>query len=153
MFTKSDYFAKALCFIMLLLVSSSILAQNRITGKIINQTDNQPVVGATVALKGTSTATQTDGEGAFSITAPPNSTLVVTFVGFDTREIRVGNQTSLSIGLTSATANLNEVVVTGYTAQRKKEITGAVSVIKPADLTKVASQTVLGQIEGRASGV
>src|SRR5215218_8066662 len=154
MFTKSDYFAKAFCFVMLLLVGSSILAQNRITGKITNQADNQPVVGATVQVKGTTTATQSGPDGSFSITAPSqNSTLVITFVGFDTREIRVGNQTSLSIGLTSSTANLNEVVVTGYTAQKKKEITGAVSVIKPGDLTKVASQTVLKQLEGRASGV
>jgi TonB-dependent starch-binding outer membrane protein SusC len=154
MFTKSDYLSKAFCFVMLLLVSSSILAQNRVTGKITNQADNQPVIGATVTVKGTTTATQTGTDGSFVITAPsPNSTLVITYVGFDTREIRLGNQTSLSIGLTSSTANLNEVVVTGYTAQKKKEITGAVSVIRPGDLTKVSSQTVLKQLEGRASGV
>ena len=154
MFTKSDYLVKALCFVMLLLVSSSLLAQNRITGKVINETDNQPVVGATVQVRGTNTATQTDAEGSFAITVPStNSVLVISFVGFEQREIRVGNQTNVSVSLTSIASNLNEVVVTGYTAQRKKELTGAVSVIKTADLTKVAAQSFTKQLEGRASGV
>lgn len=154
MFTKNDFLTKALCFVLLLLVSSSIYAQNRITGKVINQADNQPVIGATVQVRGTTTATQTGADGSFSIAVPSaNSVLVISFVGFEQREIRVGNQTDLSVSLTSIASNLNEVVVTGYTAQRKKELTGAVSVIKPGDLTKVASQSFTGQLEGRASGV
>ena len=134
MFTKNDFLTKALCFVLLLLVSSSIYAQNRITGKVINQADNQPVIGATVQVRGTTTATQTGADGSFSIAVPSaNSVLVISFVGFEQREIRVGNQTDLSVSLTSIASNLNEVVVTGYTAQRKKELTGAVSVIKPGD--------------------
>ena len=77
MFTKHAYFVKAICFVMLLSVSSSILAQNRITGKITNQADNQPIVGATVQEKGTTNATQTGADGAFAITAASNGTLVI----------------------------------------------------------------------------
>jgi len=74
MFTKNAYFIKAFCFIMLLSVSSSIFAQNRVTGKVTNQADNQPVAGATVQEKGTNNATQTGTDGTFAITAPGNGT-------------------------------------------------------------------------------
>jgi hypothetical protein len=121
MFTKSDYLSKAFCFVMLLLVSSSILAQNRITGKITNQSDNQPIVGATVQVKGTTTATQSGTDGSFAITSSTaNPVLVISFVGFEPKEIRVGNQTDISVSLSASTSNLNEEVVTGYTAQKKK---------------------------------
>ena len=154
MFTKSDYLPKAFCFVMLLLMSSSIFAQNRITGKITNQSDNQPIVGATVQVKGTTTATQSGTDGSFAITSSTaNPVLVISFVGFEPKEVRVGNQTDLSVSLSASTSNLNEVVVTGYTAQKKKELTGAVSVVKTQDLTKVASSSFLGQLEGRASGL
>ena len=89
MFTKSDFLAKALCFIMLLLVSSSIFAQKQVTGKITDA-NNQPVIGATVIVKGSNMATQTNNDGSFSISVPnDNAVLVVSSIGFDTQEISV----------------------------------------------------------------
>src|SRR5215213_10537591 len=98
MFTKS-YFAKALCFVMLLLVGSSIMAQTKITGKITNQADNQPVVGATVQEKGTTNATQTGTDGSFAITAANNGTLVITGVGYTSQEVSINGRSDISIAM------------------------------------------------------
>ena len=139
MFTKSDFLAKALCFIMLLLVSSSIFAQKQVTGKITDA-NNQPVIGATVIVKGSNMATQTNNDGSFSISVPnDNAVLVVSSIGFDTQEISVAGQSNLTIGMRAATSSLNEVVVTGYTTQRKKDIIGGCVGSKYQRFTKYPS--------------
>src|SRR5690242_3632380 len=99
MFTKSYGYSKAICFLLLLLVSSSIFAQTRITGKVTNGADNQPIVGATVQEKGTTNATQTNNEGAFTITAANNSSLVITVVGYASQEVAVNGRSNISVGL------------------------------------------------------
>lgn len=153
MFTKSDFLAKALCFIMLLLVSSSIFAQKQVTGKITDA-NNQPVIGATVIVKGSNMATQTNNDGSFSISVPnDNAVLVVSSIGFDTQEISVAGQSNLTIGMRAATSSLNEVVVTGYTTQRKKDIIGAVSVVNTKDLQSTPAANLAVQLQGRAPGV
>ncbi|MEJ7676669.1 MAG: carboxypeptidase-like regulatory domain-containing protein [Segetibacter sp.] len=147
-------FCKICFFILLLFATGNIYAQKRITGKIINPETSQPISGATVQVKGTSTGTQTTADGSFAIsTSETNPTLVVSSVGFERQEIPVRNQNNLTVSLQSTAASLSEVVVTGYTAQRKKEITGAVAVVKTGELTKVASPSFQQQLEGRASGV
>lgn len=154
MFKKSDCFPKLVFLILLLFASSSLFAQKRITGKVINSDNREPVSGATVQIKGSTAGTQTIADGSFAIsTTEVNPILVVSFVGFEPQEVPVKNQNFVAIYLISTTTNLNEVVVTGYTAQRKKELTGAVSVIKPGDLTKVAAPSFSQQLEGRASGI
>lgn len=151
---KNNCLAKLLCFTLLLLVSGSVLAQRTVSGRVVNAENNAPVAGATVQVKGSNTATQTGPDGSFQIVATTaNPTLVISSVGFETQELSVGNQNSLNVSLRLSAAGLTEIVVTGYTAQRKRELTGAVSVIKPSELTKVATQSVAGQLEGRAAGV
>ena len=75
------------------------------------------------------------------------------FVGFEQREIAVGNQNSLNVSLAASTSNLNEVVVTGYTTQRKKDIIGAVSVVSANDLKATPASNLAVQLQGRAAGV
>src|SRR5688572_19015147 len=135
-----------------LFIVISATAQKQVTGVIKSSTG--PVVGATVVVKNSTVATQTDNSGRFSINVPADrSVLVVSFIGLETTEVDVSKQSEVDVTLASVISTLNEVVVTGYTAQKKKEITGAVSVIKPSELTKVAAPSFLQQIEGRASGV
>ncbi len=151
---KNNCFAKLVLLVLLLVANSSVFAQKQITGKIVNQQTSEPVGGATVQVKGSSTATLTAADGRFSLsTSVSNPTLVVSYVGFENQEIAVNNQTNLLVSLKPSTANLSEVIVTGYTAQKKKEITGAVSVVKTEELTKVASPSFQQQLEGRASGI
>ena len=125
-----------------------------ITGKVVND-KGEPMVGVTVAVKGTKIATTTAEDGSFKIAAPnDNSVLVFTNVGFERMELPLNGKTSvISVSMRTATSSLNEVIVTGYSSQRKKDITGAVSVVKVSDLLTTPSPNVTSQLQGRASGV
>ena len=139
--------------VCLVFLTTIAFAQKTVSGKITDAA-NQPVVGATVSVKGTNNATQTSSEGTFSISVPSNnSVLVISSVGFETQEIPVGTQSSVNISMSNTTANLNEVVVTGYATQQRRSITGAVATVKGAQLAAVQSGNVEQQLQGRASGV
>ena len=140
---------------LLLVSTGTAQAQKAVSGKIINKTDNQPVPGATVQLKGTKVLAQSGVDGNFSITLPNNSgTLVITAIGFQSIEVPVTAGTPAGdITLTASTSTLNDVVVTGYTTQRKKDITGSVSVVNVADLKSVPSGSTESLLQGQASGV
>jgi TonB-dependent starch-binding outer membrane protein SusC len=145
--------AKLICSLSLfLLLSHSVLAQKVVTGVVKDNT--VPLAGATIVVKGTNVFTQSGVNGAFTITVPEGrNILVISFINFETQEIDVASRALVDVTLQVSRNTLDEVYVTGYTAQKKKEITGAVSVVKPGDLTKVASPSFLGQIEGRAAGI
>ena len=152
--TKVNLFVKGsfLTFLSFFL-SLFAIAQQTISGKI-NGSNGQPLSGATVSVKGTSVATSTTPEGLFSITLPAKKNiLLVTNVGYEPVEVNAAGKTFLDITVLTQKNDLNEVIVTGYTAQKKKDLTGAVSVIKTADLTKVSAPSFAQQLEGRASGV
>lgn len=129
-------------------------AQTRtVTGKVLSE-DNKPISGATVAVKGTELATQTNESGNFSINVPAGrNVLTISTVGYQARDITLGNSGVVSITLTSTSAALNEIVVTGYTAQRKKDITGAVAVVNVNNLKQVPGGTTESLLQGQASGV
>lgn len=141
--------------ILLLLFASYVYAQSPVTGKVINKTDNTPVPGATVQVKGTTVITQTGVDGSFSIQLPKSTgTLVISAVGFANLQVPVTAGTPAgTIGLTTSSTNLNEVVVTGYTAQRKRDITGSVSVVNVADAKATPASSTENLLQGQASGV
>lgn len=142
------------CLLLMVISQSPIFAQINITGKVTGGASSAPVAGASVILKGSTTGSQTDGEGNFSLTVPSNSSiLVISAVGYKTQEITVGGTTNFTILLVEGVDPLDEVVVTGYTSQRKKDITGAVSVVNAADLKSVPAANATSQLQGRASGV
>ncbi|RED47840.1 SusC/RagA family TonB-linked outer membrane protein [Seonamhaeicola aphaedonensis] len=114
--------------------------------------DGQPLPGATVLVKGTTTGTSTDFDGNFSINADANSTLVFSYVGYATKEVAVGNQTVINVVLEADNA-LDEVVVIGYGTQRKSDLTGSVSSVSAEDLTVVPVSRVDQALQGRATGV
>ncbi len=115
---------------------------------------NEPVSGASVVVKGSNTGTTTNDEGRFTISVPNDqSILTVSYVGSDAKEVAVKGQANLEIALGSTGATLNEVVVTGYSSQARKDITGSVSVVKVEDLKSVPSSNAESQLQGRASGV
>lgn len=138
---------------MFLLISGSLLAQRKVTGLVTAAKTSQPVAFASVTVKGTNVATATDAAGAFSITVPSGKTvLTVTSVGFADQDVNIGTGV-VNVVLQETTSNLDEIVVTGYTAQRKKEITGSVSVVSVKDLKSVPSGTAEQMLQGQASGV
>ena len=153
MLKKNNYNVRFLCLMVLLFVGSNLLAQKRITGTITNKDNNQPVSGATIQVKGTTNATLTRNDGTFEIMANDNAVLVITVVGHKSQEISVNNRAVVNIAMETSMNSLEEVIVTGYTAQRKRDLTGAISVVKPDEMNKIASPSFNQQIEGKASGV
>ncbi|HUP13744.1 MAG TPA: TonB-dependent receptor [Niastella sp.] len=138
----------------LLLTTTIALSQQRTVSGRVTDPNNQPAVGATVAVKGTNVATQTDASGNFTISVPANSnTLTISSVGFESRDFDVSNQTNVTVALSTAASNLNEVVVTGYSAQRRKDITGSVAVVNVKDLKAVPAGSPEQMLQGRASGL
>jgi TonB-linked SusC/RagA family outer membrane protein len=114
--------------------------------------DGQPLPGATVLIKGTSQGTSTDFDGNFTIDANAQSVLVISYIGYSTKEVLVGNQTQIKVALTQDNT-LDEVVVIGYGTQRKSDLTGSVSSVSAEDITVVPVSRVDQALQGRAAGV
>lgn len=151
---KTNAFLRACLCACLSLLSFSLLAQKTITGKVISNADKQPLVGATVQIKGSKIAVSTRTDGSFSISTNDNSVLVISSVGFEKQEFPVAGRDDLGvITLVTATSSLNEIVVTGYATQRKKDLTGAVAVVDLADARKQPVPDVVNMLQGQASGV
>lgn len=129
------------------------LADNIIVKGLVTDSKGVTLPGVSVLAKGTSSGTVTDVDGKFTISVPSNGTLVFSYIGFVSQEIAVNNQNSINVRLENTQTSLNEVVVTGYTSQRKKDIIGAVSVVNVAGLKSTPSSNVLAQLQGQASGV
>ncbi len=139
--------------VCLLFFNTLLFAQRTVTGKVTGP-NNDPIVGATIAVKGTAVATQTDATGNFTLRAPgdkPN--LLITNVGFESADYSVRGDGMINISLKPANAALTEIVVTGYTSQAKKDITGSVAVVNVKDLVANPGSNVQNLLQGRAAGV
>lgn len=135
---------------------SSAFAQSRkITGSVTGSDDGKPIAGVTVKVTGTSVGTQTGVQGDFSLTVPAGAgSLTFTYLGYEPKTVKISaTTTKLTVDLTQDSKSLNEVVVTGYGVQNKKEITGSVSSIKGSDFADQPVQTFDRAIQGRAAGV
>ena len=145
---KKELFKKFL-FLLAFVLSAGIYAQN-VTGVVTS--DDGPLPGATVLVKGTNSFATTDFDGNFTIEASQGDVLVVSFVGYTTAEAPVdGDQLTISLALGNL---LEEVIVTtGYGTQSKRDITGAVSTVEADDLLSVPATTFSQQLQGRAAGL
>ncbi len=124
-----------------------------VKGKVVDGS-GEGIPGATVVVKNSSVGTTTDVDGNFTINVPDGSTtLVVSSIGFLTQEINVTNKSQVTVTLQGDIKTLSEVVVTGYSTQSKRDITGAVSTVDATELTKVAAPNVAQQLQGRVAGV
>jgi TonB-linked SusC/RagA family outer membrane protein len=123
-----------------------------IVGTIIDS-DGEPVIGATIAVKGTGVGTASDVNGKFSIQAEPSAMLVISFVGYKTQEIAVKNQTNIAITLYINENLLEETVVIGYGSQKKATLTGAVAAITTEELQTTKTGNVQNAIAGKVAGV
>ncbi|MBU2951015.1 TonB-dependent receptor [Tamlana agarivorans] len=128
------------------------ITQQTITGTVSDV--DGPLPGASVMIKGTSTGTVTDFDGEFNIsTTDSNATLVISYVGYITQEIKVGNQSNINILLEPDTAALDEVVVVGYTTRKKGEITGSVSTVNSESIEKSGSKDLAKSLSGKVPGM
>lgn len=123
----------------------------KITGTITDAMG--PVIGANVLEKGTTNGVITDIDGNFTLNVQPGATIVVSFIGYQTQEIVVGNQTNFRIQLKEDAELLDEVVVVGYGVQKKKLVTGATVEVKGEDIAKLNTTQALGALQSQSPGV
>ena len=141
---------KALLSFGFLLVSTFLYAQSEISGNVVDQT-GEPIIGATVMEKGTSNGTVTDFDGNFKIKVEANKTLVFTYIGFQTLELPA--QDGMKVVMQDDALALNEVVVTGYTTQRKADLTGAISTVSVDEMAKQNENNPMKALQGRVPGM
>lgn len=139
-------------FALLLCFSMFGLAQISVTGLVTDNT-NQPLPSASVVVKGTNTGVQTDFDGNFSIKVSKGDVLVISYLGFATKEITIGDETSLKIILIEDADSLDEIVVVGYGTKSKSKLIAAVSTINEKTLKKQPVANVSNALEGLASGL
>ncbi|MEQ8473532.1 MAG: TonB-dependent receptor [Marinoscillum sp.] len=144
-------------FLIMALVSSALIsaAQERtITGIVSDADDGSPLPGATILEKGTSNGTITDIDGRYQIAVTGDDvSLSASFVGFETKEISVGNQSVVNISLRLSLSELSEVVVIGYGVQQKKVATGSISKVEAKDLEGYKVPNVHSALDGQVTGV
>ena len=123
-----------------------------ISGRVVDE-QGVGIPGVTVLVKGTSTGTQTDVDGRYSLEVPADATLIFSFVGYKTQEAVVGGRSSIEVRLATDAQGLGEVVVVGYLAQDRQNITSAVSNLDMREATKTPVPTVTQALQGRVAGV
>ena len=119
---------------------------------IITGINHEPLFGASVSIKRTNTGTTTDTSGNFSIKAKKGDILSISYTGYKTKEIKLADQNFVAVSL-SASINLDEIIVTGYSSQKVKEITGSIASVKPKDLVAVPAGQVEPMLQGRVAGL
>src|SRR5690606_1733810 len=123
-----------------------------ITGKVVDQ-DGNPIIGATVLVRGTKSGAQTDAEGVFRINVPQtNPYIVVSYIGYHSREINVEGMTTITVELEPSDA-IDEVIVTGYGTQKRSEIVGSVETISGEELMDIPAPNIAGALRNRIAGV
>lgn len=135
----------------LLLFGSAIAQTNTIRGSVTS--GDEPLIGASVQVKGTTTGVVTDIDGSFVLEASASDVLIFSYIGFETQEVTVGAQTQIDVVLAEDAAQLNEVIVVGYSTQRKSDLTGAVAQIKGDDIEKYTFSDASQALQGRMAGV
>lgn len=139
---------------ILLLSSITMFAQQTVTGKVTEKATGESLPGVSIIIKGTVKGTETDFNGNYSLeNVKPTDILIYSFIGLKTKEILVGNQTSITITLENDDQNLDEVVVIGYGTTTVKDATGSVEAITSKDFTKGNVVTPENLLSGRVSGV
>lgn len=144
-------YRKGLSSLFLLLFFAG-LSYGQISGVVTDAETGDPLIGASILVKGTSTGTVTDIDGSYTIRAAPDDVLIFSYTGYTTREEAVNNRTQIDVSLEAGQV-IDQLVVTGYTAQSKRDITGAVSTVDAEELLSVPATTFSQQLQGRAAGV
>lgn len=116
----------------------TVLGQGRnVKGVIVSATDNEPVIGASIQIKGMSGGTITNLDGEFTLNVSPDAILIISYVGFETTEVPVNNQSNIHISLKEDVQTLSDIVVIGYGTQKKEDLSSAIAVLLVKEITKV----------------
>lgn len=139
---------------ILLMISVSIFSQEKTISGTVSDKGGQPLPGASVIIKGTTIGTQSDFDGNFTLNvADENATLVISYIGFSTKELLIANQTTFNVTLEESAASLDEIVLVGYGTTQKRNLTGAVASLKSEDITRAPVSSTSNALAGRMPGL
>jgi TonB-dependent SusC/RagA subfamily outer membrane receptor len=142
-----------LAFIAMLLSLQMTMAQRQITGSVKATDNDELLIGSSIVITGTRVGTTTNGNGRFSISVPESAkSLTISFVGYETKELTLTNANNYEIKL-SLGKELSEVVVVGYTSQRKEDLTGSVAVVEMKPIKNNSSGNAMQALQGRVAGL
>ncbi|MDR2804942.1 MAG: TonB-dependent receptor [Dysgonamonadaceae bacterium] len=142
-----------LCLMSLLTMTNVFAQTGAVNGTVLDETTKEPMIGVSVVVKGTPTGTATDVDGKFSLNVSPDAVLMVSYVGYQPKEVPVGKQSSLTILLSEDTKALEEIVVVGYGTQKRSDITGSVTSVPKERLSNLPVANFAQAIQGVAAGV
>jgi TonB-linked SusC/RagA family outer membrane protein len=154
--TKSftHFYGRAVLVLGMILISVTMYAQQRKVSGTIRDEGGQGVPGINILEKGTTNGSSTDSDGKYSLNVSgDNAILVVSFIGYKTQEVAVGGRTTIDVSMEPDVTSLQEVVITGYTAEKKADIIGSVAVVNPGELLSTPTSNIAAQLQGRAAGV
>ena len=137
----------------LLLVSASAFAQAKTVTGMVTDANNEPLIGASVRVQGTSTGTITDMDGKYSISVIPEDILVFSYVGMTTQSIKVGTQNVINVSLKEDSQVLAETVVIGYGSAKKRDLTGSITNVKGEEIANKPAMNPLSSLQGKVAGV
>lgn len=144
----------SLLFFFMAFISVQVYAQDiKISGTVISGSDNYPIIGANILVKGTTIGTITDVDGNFSFEAPKGSTLIVSYIGYQSQEMQVSSNAPLKIILSEDTEKLDEVVVIGYGSQKKSDMTGGIVAVGNEKLQMVSTNNLMDKLAGQVPGL
>ena len=124
----------------------------KLTGVVVDE-NNEPLIGVSIQVKGVSKGTTTDIDGKFTIDADPNTALIFSYLGYLTQEQKIKDQTNLKVNMIPDTQTLDEVIVIGYGAQRRRDLAGSISSIKGEEMPQIGSTTLGQALKGQVAGM
>lgn len=134
--------------------SIAIAQSFKVTGKVVAKSNDQPLSGVSITIKGTSIGTTSQSQGDFSINVPgANATLLFSYTGMISQEVKVSGPTNLAISLLDGSTALEEVIVVGYGTQKASKVSGAISTVKAEEIQKIVPVRAEEALQGRAAGV
>lgn len=144
---------KSLLLLSLLnLFSLAALAQSIVKG-IVKDSSGEPVIGATVRVSGSKAGTVTDLDGNFSINAPAQGTLSISYIGYEAQTVAINGRNNIEVTLKEENTTLNDVVVIGYGVQKKSDLTGSIASVNGDDIKGLATSDAAAALQGKAAGV
>jgi len=150
---KRIFTISGLVFLSFFLVNAAMAQNITVKGKVTDATTGESLIGVSVGVKGTATGTQTDVNGAYSITAPSAATLEFTYIGYTAQDITVGGRNTIDVKLQAQNNELQQVVVVGYGTQKKVDVTGSVATVKGSDLASQPEANAVSALQGKVAGV
>ena len=145
---------KYVLFFVLAFAGLVAMAQNTVTGNVMSAADDEPMIGASVLVKGSPTGTMTDFDGNFTLkNVPADATLIFSAVGYERIEVPVNGQSVINVTMNEVASLLDEVVVVGYGTVKRSDLTSSISTVKAEDITEVTTGNPMDALQGKVSGV